>query len=487
MLVRHTLLYLPAQIMGPVAQLLSILIWAHLLSAEDLGLVTLVISFQELAFAAFYMWWSHYALRYIAGFRDADARQTFLGTELVAIAGSSVAQSLILAPILLWYFPNYMTAAALGWTTLFMLTRSLASYVGERARSEARIALYTWAVTVGPVGGLLFGAGLILLWESSPTAVFVGFALAQALAAGAALLFLDIGKGGAGVSPGILKKAFAFGVPVMAAQMFALVALNAPRLVVESSMGLTAVGIFAVGYGLGMRASSFATMLVTAGAYPLLVRKMELEGQDAAYEQLRKNIVLVALVVMPVAVGLLAVNRPVVELFVAAPYRDATYAILPLATIGGLMRHLRYHTVDQVFLVRSRTSIVTFISIVDVGLAIVSTLVGIRFAGLAGAAAGPMIAGAATLIVSFVLSRALLGFRAPVLETGAIFLAAMVMYAAVWLLPEAQSALQLALVVAAGAAVYGVAATLLSPLARRTVLGLGRVGLRLVAGDRLRI
>ncbi len=469
MLLRHTLLYLPAQCITPLVQLVSIIIWAHLLPPADVGLVTLIIAIQDMSFAAFFTWWSHYALRFITGFRDAAGRGRFLGTEGVAVALSTGLQLAIVTPLLAVFFPDQMTAGLLAAAIVFMTTRSLNNYMSERARAEAHIALYSIQQIGGPLFGLLIGLGLIAAGRPGVSSIFIGFIVAQGVCVGLSFAMSDVGRNGLRLDRTILRKAAGFGVPVMLASMLALVAMNAPRFIVEHFDGLAAVGRFSVGYGLGLRASSFAVMLVTAGAYPLVVRRMEREGLAAAYDQLGKNITLVALAVIPVAFGLLAVNTAVVDLMVPQDYRAVTYVVLPCATIGGLLRYLRAHTTDQVFLVRSRTTFTTLISTIDLVFAVASSGVGLWLYGIPGAAIGPMVSGAVTFTASLLLAQVLLDFRVPVRAFAAIVTAAAVMGVVVYLLPTGLGFVGLGLRIAVGGVVYAVGVAALLPLGRQLV------------------
>ena len=466
MLIRHTLLYLPAQFIGPAIQFISIIIWAYVLTPADVGIVTLIIAMQEMSFAVFFMWWSHYALRFISGFKGSERRKRFLSSELTALFICGALQSAVVIPALMLYFPKDMPPVALATTALFMLTRSVNNYMSERARSEAYIGLYTFIQTAGPLFGLVFGLALLFEVSRSPASILGGFAIMQTLSLLIAFRLSDLGRVRPRFDRELLFDAAHFGIPVMMASMLALVAINAPRFVVEHYMGLAAVGAFSVGYGLGLRASSVAVMLVTVGAYPLVVRKMEQEGVEAAYEQMAKNITLVGLVVIPVAFGLLAVNTSVVDLVIPPDYREATYLILPLATIGGLMRYLRAHTTDQVFLVRSRPGFITMISVVDLIFGVLSSYFGLRLGGIAGAALGPVISGAMTFAASLLLSRLILGFRFPVFPLLAITASAALMGAIVYNTPPGPGFLGLGLRVALGAVIYAGAIIALFPPAR---------------------
>src|SRR5262245_48347091 len=60
MMIRHSLLYLPAQIIGPLMQLVAMVVWTHLVSEHTLGVITLVIATHELLQVAFLAWWSQF-------------------------------------------------------------------------------------------------------------------------------------------------------------------------------------------------------------------------------------------------------------------------------------------------------------------------------------------------------------------------------------------------------------------------------------------
>ena len=340
------------------------------------------------------------------------------------------------------------------------------------ARAEARVTLYSLVQVVGPVIGFLFG--LLCIWKFGPTpgAVLAGFLAAQMIGVGMAVVQSDFLHRIGRPSTAILKQAISFGGVQTSSQLLAILAINAPRFIVSHLLGLAAVGMFSVGYSLGIRASSFAVTLVTAGAYPLVVKKMQMEGKEAAFAQLSKNMVLVALVVAPVAFGLLAVNRSVVNILVAERYRDVTLTVLPLATMGGLFRYLRAHTSDQVFLLSLKPQFGTIIAACDNVVAVASTFIGIRLFGVPGAALGPMVSGLATFTLSFLLSRTVFGYRAPFAAFARIVAAAVAMCAAVYALPVARHAPMLVAYVALGGAIYVALVLLAMPREAKALLSL---------------
>ncbi len=469
MLIRQTLLYLPAQLLSPLVQFASILVWAHLLRPADLGVVTLVIATQEVCFVVFFGWLQRYVLRFIHSFSGVDERRAYIRTETFGLIASTITQTIIVLPLILWQMERHVSPALLALIVAFMVTRSISNYVAERARADASIGLYSLIQICGPVLGFFLSLPFIMSGGSSPIPVFAAFLVAQLLGLLFALRMSDVFHAWGRPDRAILKAAAQFGGVSMIASMLATFAMNAPRFIVNHVGGLAAMGLFAVGYGLGMRASAFAVTLVTTGSYPLVVRRMEEEGIDAAFRQLSKNILLVTIVVAPVAFGLLGVNSAVVHLLVAEPFRATTLSVLPMATLGGLFRYLRQHTTDQVFLVTLRMDVATWISAIDLALGLALVFIAMYFYGLPGAAFGPMVSGLVMLFVSFILANRMFGFRAPVWAMARILLAALCMMAILLVIPHASTMIGLILEVGLGAAIYVILFLLLMPVERAMV------------------
>jgi O-antigen/teichoic acid export membrane protein len=461
MLLRQTVLYLPAQVLAPLVQFASVLVWSHLLAPEQLGLVTLFVAMQEICYLLFFGWWSLSVLRFISGYTEVEARRSYLRTEAMAVGACLAVQTLVLAPIVFFAYRTQLDAAGLALVLSFMLTRSLNSYSADRARAEGFVLLYTLVQTVGPIIGFLFGLGCIWYFGPSSNAVLAGFILAQVIGALLSLAMSDFCRSLGPPSREILRKAAEFGSFQSISRLLAVIAMNVPRFAVSAMLGVAAVGLFSVGYSLGIRASSFAVTLVTAGAYPLVVKKMNTQGPEAAFAQLSQNMVLVAVAVIPVAFGLLGVNRSVVELLVAEQYREITLMVLPITIFGGLFRYLRAHTSDQVFLLNLKPGYGTAIAVLDLVVAVVSTILGIRYFGVVGAAIAPMASGLATLALSFTLSRFKFGFRAPYGAFARATLAGIATFASVFFLPVAENLTMLAAHVALGALVYALSLALL--------------------------
>ena len=174
MLIRQTLQYAPAQIIGPLAQFIGVVIWTHLLGPSEYGFVLLILAIQELGYLVGLFWWSSYTLRYFSGVAD---RAAFQACENTVMLLAALAQVPVVLAGLAWtgHLSDLPLVAS---TLLYVVSRSALTHVSERARAAGDIGTYTASQTLGPLLGLPLGL-LALRFMPAAVAVTGGFALVQ--------------------------------------------------------------------------------------------------------------------------------------------------------------------------------------------------------------------------------------------------------------------------------------------------------------------
>jgi O-antigen/teichoic acid export membrane protein len=454
MLLRHTLLYLPAQIVGPLFQLIAMIVWTHVVDEHTLGVITLVTATHELLQIVFLAWWSQYALRFFGRYQDGGEVQRFYRTENAVLLVSLVAQSIIVIAILLLVIAPGASTGLLIATVGYVITRTLNLYIGERARVRHQIGVYSIQQIVGPSVGFIVGLVLIRLLGQSAEWPLAGYALAQLAAAIFVLPKIGYGRAIWPLDREIVDHALHYGIPIVIGGGLGWVGLNASRFIVNDMLGVAAAGLFAVGYGLGQRAAAVAAMLVTAAAFPLAVKSMEQSGSKVAMRQLADNSALLIAILAPGITGIFMLRAEIVHLLIAAPFQQVTLAVLPLSMLAGSIRSLRAHFVDQTFLLHNRTRLMIVVAAIDAAVTIVLSLVFIRHWGLVGAASATVVAAVAAAAVSFAIAVARFGLTLPLNHLAPVALATTAMAALLGNLPEASSLVTLAAHVAAGAVVY---------------------------------
>jgi O-antigen/teichoic acid export membrane protein len=439
MMIRHSLLYLPAQLIGPMMQLVAMVVWTHLVSDHTLGIITLVIAAHELLQIGFLAWWSQFALRFFGRYQATDDAGRFYRTENAVLSVSVVSQGVIVLAILLGVVAPGAEWPLIGATVAYVVTRTLSLYITERARVSGQIGIYSVQQILGPAAGFAAGWILIVLFGPSAEWVLAGYAAAQLVAVLIVLPRLAFSIRIRSADRGTLKAALHYGLPLIIGGALSWLGLNAPRFIINEVMSVAAAGLFAVGYGLGQRAAAVAAMLVTAAAYPIAVRTMEEKGSTAAMRQLADNGALLLAALVPTVVGIFILRDDIATLLIAEPFRAMTLAILPLSVLAGGIRSARAHFCDQVFLLHSRTHLQMIVTIVDALAAVVLGIAGTLLWGLVGAAIASVAAATVAAVVSFALGFIRFDLQVPWAHIVRIALASTAMGAALTLLPTAQS------------------------------------------------
>ncbi|MET0443538.1 MAG: oligosaccharide flippase family protein, partial [Pseudorhodoplanes sp.] len=362
MLLKRTILYLPAQVVGPLFQLVAMIVWTHVVNERTLGVITLITATHELLQLAFLAWWSQYALRFFGRYHEGEEAERFYRTENVVILLSLVLQSAAVVAVLYTVIATDTNPMLLGATIAYVISRSLNLYIAERARVRHQIGVYSIQQIVGPAVGFLLGLLLIETISPAPEWPLLGYAAAQLFAALIVLPKIGYSRRIWPIDREIIRHALGYGIPLIFGGALGWVGLNASRFVVNDMLGVAAAGLFAVGYGLGQRAAAVAAMLVTAAAFPLAVKSMEQNGSQAAMRQLSDNGALLLGILAPSIAGIFLLRAEIVHLLIAAPFQTVTLAILPLSTLAGSIRNIRAHFGDQVFLLHSRTRLMVVVS-----------------------------------------------------------------------------------------------------------------------------
>lgn len=469
MLLRQTLLYLPAQVVGPIFQFISVVAWTHFLSPESMGVFALVTATQELAYTATLFWFTLYTVRYHDVDGPEQERRRFLDTEMAVMLASALASIVLVFALRVTVetqWSGMLTLAGIAYIT----SRAAVIQLGDRARTEHDTFTYSALQIVWPVVGL--GLGLVLVEVSGPSAAAVlwGYTAAQVLSILIAVMRLEIGWNPMRLANDIIRQALRYGLPLLVGGIFVWLANNGLRFVVEHMEGTVAVGLVTVGWALGLRAAAFASMLVTAAAFPLALKRAR-EGDMADGQlQLQRNGVLLLAALLPAAVGLWMVSAPFVTLVVAEPFREMTAAVLPMSILAGALRSFRIHFGEQVFLLREHPMVPLYNDCLDAALSLAGGAAGLLIGGLPGSVAGVAAASFISLVVTLGCGWHWFRFAVPVFDALKLIAATAVMAFAVSRLAVAPTVLSLGFAALVGAVVYALAVVLLFPHGLRAAM-----------------
>jgi O-antigen/teichoic acid export membrane protein len=461
MLLRQTLLYLPAQIIGPLAQFLSVILWTYFLSPHEMGAFALITAAQELAYTAAVFWFTLYTVRYFDKSATEEDKKKFLDTERGVLLAAGVVTALGMLAMPLFVASDWtmnLASAAVAYSIL----RSTATHLADRARTTADAVTYSILQVFWSVAGL--GLGLLFVEIFSPTAATVlwGYAAAQIVTFALASPRLEFGKV-VRISRPMIRAASHYALPLVIGGIFVWFANNGIRFIIERSEGMAAVGLVTVGWGLGIRAATSAAMLVTAAAFPLAVTKSREHGIARGQRQLVENGILLLAALAPATAGLWAISGPFVGLLVAEPFRAMTVDVLPWAILAGAFRSLRIHFGQHVFLLREETRFALATDVVDGVATMIGGAIGLAVSGLVGCVFGAACGAGLGLAATLVWGAYRHGFLFPLIDFVKICGAALVMVFALSFVSIEPRTLSIASAIALGAAVYGASMSVLYP------------------------
>ena len=454
-LLKNTLLYMPAQLLGPLLQFGVTIIWTHLLAPADFGVVTFVVASQEIVALIGIAWWSIFVVRFQKRYAEGDA-QRFRTMDARMVAYGAALQILLAAPTLLLVGvaprPGIFAASA-----AYLVTRTLISHYSEWARSDHRIGIYTIAQLAGPAAGAAFSIASILLIASDPAVVLAAMAAGQAAGLVASLVGLRIRLRVGAIDSAILAEALRYGIPLIISGTLSWTAANGIRVLVEAREGLVGVGLFSAGWGLGQRLAVVLAMLCTAAAFPLAVERLESGDRRGALRQVAVNGALMLGLLAPALAGVVVLSKPLVLLLIAPQYQEVTILTLPLAMATSAARMMRTHLGDQTGLLLERTGWMTVFNFLDAFLSLVGGAIGVYKAGVIGAAVGCLIGAALGSVASIAFTVFGLGLPIRLSVLAKILFATAIMGATLLALPMAGGFVSLAIRILLGIGVYAAA------------------------------
>lgn len=461
MLLRQTVLYLPAQLLPAAMQFVALVLWSHLATPSVIGIVTLFVSIQDFMVLGFVNFWTSYTVRYATKeFETPAAAAAFDRTATAVMIGSSLLQAAVAVALYAALIDLHPRPWLLPILVLVVFGRAFNTFQAERGRAQGDILLYSIETIAGPVGGALIGVALLWRFGSDELWIFVGYAGAQTLAAAAGLLrdrsWVRWGR----PDGAVIRHALGYGGPLIVSSLFIWITQNTPRVLVSAFFGLAAAGVYALGFGLGFRVAVIAAMSVTAAAFPIAVRYANKGDMAGAMRQLANNAVLLVAVLAASIAGLALVSGDVTGLFVKASLQEAARPIMLWSLLAGAIICFRQHFLHQVFLVKEHTRPLGYVAAAE---AVAAVLIGLLIVPRWGALGGVIsLTVTSTGSMAAVLVMAMgQGLRPPWRDFARIALATGAMALAILAIQGGHSVpLLVARIAAGGAAFVGVMALL---------------------------
>lgn len=390
------------------------IVLAHAMAPEDLGLFSLVVNAAALVAVGWYGWLGSAAYRFSPTYRSAG-RLSELRALAVKIYG---VLALVLATIILvtrYAGLNEVESLAPG---LFVAALVLTVCLGP---AQALMELYRvdGARANYIAGALLLGLGplvivLIAAWITDVTVAVVLWA--QAAIAAAIALFVAMGWiTGRRSSPADTRKALtrfaSYGFPYVGGLVASWVLSVADRYLIASVLGSHEVGTYTAGYQLATAPFGFLYAAAVAPVEPLSFSAHEGGDEPRAGTILGKTFTLFLIAATLLLMLLWIARDEIAVRLLGGAYADSA-EVIPLAALGAVFMSLALMR-QQVLMLTSRTRTVFVNLFLAAAMNIGLNLILIPRFGNRGAALASAAAYGALLLIAFVTTTGRYTFTLP--------------------------------------------------------------------------
>jgi O-antigen/teichoic acid export membrane protein len=465
MLGRHLLGYLPVQAAQALVGFGGVAVFTRILSAEEFGRYSLAIAAVSLIHMASFTWLESAVARFHA---RADSRGRLKDHLLTVYKTFGFAAMLVgaLLTLVIAFAPfDPQIKTVLAFALASMLLRGLLQIGLETHRAAANVARYSALEASGLMIGFMVGVGLILTTDLGAAGIFAGIAIAAGI-----MVVVDLPvmlrKSRGGRHHPVRTKTYArYGVPISFSLIFEHLLSVGDRFLIALFLGQGAVGMYAAGYGLADRLLDIIFIWFGAAVWPLTIKALEQKGPDAAKNVAGQAAGLMALIAFPAAAGLALVAGPLTTVVIGEGLRAEAAGILPWIALSGLMNGMMTYYFHEAFTLTRKTGAMATIMALAAGLNLGLNLLLIPLMGIVGAAVSTVIAYTIALIVCAVLGRRHFALPLPWVDWLKAATATMIMAAAVYALPQFETAWLMLLVQAVTGGLVYVAAALVLDIA----------------------
>jgi len=454
MLGRQMFGYAPALVVTALASFASVSLFTSWMSQSEYGQYALAINAMTMIIGVCFFWLQSAASRLMPQEIKEGKENKFFATLYISFAASSLVLACI-AIALLIFVHSADWQIALWFAVPLAILRALLNLNQSIHRNFVHIGRYSTIEIGQAVIGLAAAAFFVVFLHFAASGAALGLALGLL-----AMVLFDWRLLGKAYRHSFDRRVFReiahFGTPFIVTYGLSFILSGSDRFLIEYFLGPDQVGIYSAGYALPDRIGQNLFMAVATASFPLLIRRMEREGIEAARAQTYTNGVALLGLVVPACVGMLLLNRQIAAVLIGADFRTGAIMIMPWITVATILNGIAAHYFDHAFHLVKKTRLFFYTLGPAALLNFVGNIYAIPHFGIIGAAWTTLAAYALYLTLSIIIGRRVFRVEFPFQPALQIVLSAAVMGIVLSMFDFPENAVGLIEMVALGGAVYGV-------------------------------
>lgn len=392
-MIASLLKYAPVQVFSALSVFVLIAIQTRFLSPQNYGVLAVAMVILELVRAFSTQWLNTSMLRLYPAYSAQEQQELVQSISLTALLGSLIG-FLVIAVALYAY--QQLSGSLLLVLCALLFVKSLFQYQLELSRLTERLSVYRQATLLQSVASVVIS--LLLLFFS---ATMESALLALTLSYGIGALVL-----GSPSQPkwhvSMLKRLFAYGVPIMLAGGISVLGGRVDRLFIAHFSGMNETGIYAAQANLLMGVLGLVFMVISVPLYPNLAKCTE--DRPMLLRQHQTYLHLLLTLTIPALLGVGLLQEEIITLFLGQQYLSGSTALFWVLALAIFLINFKGHYLDHGLQFLLQTRRLLWVSVVGLLASLMLLPVMLNQFGMMGAALTLLLVSSLVAVLSFISS-----------------------------------------------------------------------------------
>lgn len=341
-LLRQSSQYLLGNIAIKLIGFVSLPILTHLLPVEEYGLLSLVGASLFILIAIVKLGLQHAGVRFYSFYNDSSEKlATFYSTLYWGslamsglIVGFLVFVCLILGTVFGGVFNNWLIFVVAGLVVIDVMILRIMNFM----QVEQRVTYFNLISISQHYGNVALGIVFLVFVSKTTNWYYLGSLISSfTILVICTTLLLSKGK----INPrnfsfSFFKECLHFGMPLQLMEVGNLLIKFSDKYLIQIIVGISAVGIYAVGASLSMYAQELIFMPISFAVFPLLMEMFKKEGLTATQDFISTVSKYLWLVSIPMIFGFSMLGKEIVVILASEKFID-TVEIIPFMITGTIL------------------------------------------------------------------------------------------------------------------------------------------------------
>ncbi|KOY22929.1 hypothetical protein ACX06_13000 [Vibrio parahaemolyticus] len=202
-----------------------------------------------------------------------------------------------------------------------------------------------------------------------------------------------------------IKKYISYGFPFAISALVSYVVSSSDRLLLMRYSGAEDVGLYSASYDLGFNSLNMFFLIIGLATYPRIVNIFESKGKELAKVELDKTLNVIIGIAFPIVIAFYLSLNSISDLMLGHEYIDVALKVLPIICLSSIFYALSNYCFYVVFHIYKKTYIITIISLFCAILNLVINVAFIPSYGYIAAAYSTLVSYFVVLVASIFISH----------------------------------------------------------------------------------